>query len=63
MDTWSLFGVAWLAVVAASVSLAVPGIMVVARGQIMLALAAGQSAAGGAAATSPAAGVSGSAVW
>lgn len=44
-----LFGIAWLTLLVASVPLSLLGIMVVARGQIILAIAASQSAACGAA--------------
>ena len=49
MDTWSLFGVAWIAIVAAAFALSFPGIIVTARKQTILAIAASQSAAFGAA--------------
>ena len=49
-EAWDLFGTAWCTMLLAAVALAWPGILVVARGQIMLAVAAAQAAACGAAA-------------
>ena len=45
-----LFGVAWATMLLAAIALAWPGVLVVARGQIVLAIAAAQAAACGAAA-------------
>ena len=49
MSEWDLFGFAWVAMALAALVAAAPGAVVVARGQIMLAVAASQSAACGAA--------------
>lgn len=50
MSDLELFGVAWAALLMAAASLSWPGIVIVARGQVMLAIAASQMAACGAAA-------------
>jgi ABC-type Mn2+/Zn2+ transport system permease subunit len=49
LDDLDLFGAAWLAMLLAGVALAWPGILIVARGQSFLAVAASQTAACGAA--------------
>ena len=49
MDNWTLFGDAWNSLGCLAIALSLPGVLVVGRGQFLLALAAGQSAASGAA--------------
>lgn len=58
-DTLTLFGPAWLALALAAVALSWPGLLVVARGQAMLTIAAAQCAAAGAALAMAAIGWSG----
>ena len=50
MESIALFGTAWATLIMGAIALSFPGIIVVARQQTILAIAAGQSAACGAAA-------------